>query len=68
MKYGQTKVALKVQSEAELLEIQKQADDREVVNFLARETEQSHKSAVLLAIGPDCEDDVNAITGHLKLY
>lgn len=65
--WGQMKVALKVNSEAELLSVKTEADNNNLVNYLYRDLDSSKNNATVLAIGPDSVDDINKVTGHLKL-
>lgn len=65
--WGQMKVALKVNSEAELLSVKAEADNNNLVNYLYKDLDSSKNNATVLAIGPDSVDDINKITGHLKL-
>lgn len=67
-RYGQAKIAVKVNDETELLAIQDAANKQNLVNCLARDPDSSKNNALILCIGPDSVDDINLVTGHLKLY
>ena len=69
-RYGQTKVALKVGSEAELLEIEAKAKAAGLVHYVvcdAGRTQIAAGSLTVCGVGPNSEDLVSSITGHLKL-
>jgi peptidyl-tRNA hydrolase len=61
------KVAVKVNSEVELLAVQNEADKNNLVNYLVRDSDKSKRNGLVLAIGPDSIEDINVVTGHLKL-
>lgn len=66
-----TKICVSCNSEAELLELAKQADDADLMHFLCKDAGLTEFGGVptytALAIGPATVDEVNKITGHLKL-
>jgi peptidyl-tRNA hydrolase, PTH2 family len=66
-----TKIVVSVDSEAELLELQKKAQEAGILNALITDcglTEfHNVPTNTCLAIGPDWPDKINEITGHLKL-
>ncbi|KAF3911441.1 hypothetical protein ABW20_dc0104602 [Dactylellina cionopaga] len=67
---GQAKIALKVDSEEELLMLQAQAMSLGLVAKVIRDagrTQIASGSATVLGIGPAPKSVVNQITGHLKL-
>ncbi|KAK6528264.1 hypothetical protein TWF281_009511 [Arthrobotrys megalospora] len=67
---GQAKIALKVDSEEELLTLQAQAMSLGLVAKVVRDagrTQIASGSATVLGIGPAPKSVVNQITGHLKL-
>ncbi|KAK6504858.1 hypothetical protein TWF481_006794 [Arthrobotrys musiformis] len=67
---GQAKIALKVDSEDELLTLQAQAMSLGLVAKVVRDagrTQIASGSATVLGIGPAPKSVVNQITGHLKL-
>jgi len=67
---GQAKVVVKANSEQELLDIEKKADDSGVTSYLvmdAGRTQVEPGSKTVLAIGPDLDENVDSLTGHLKL-
>jgi PTH2 family peptidyl-tRNA hydrolase len=69
-RWGQAKICVKVNSEAELLEIQQLADAIGVVSYVVQDagrTQIEAGSLTVLAVGPAPVDQVNQITGHLKL-
>lgn len=67
-----TKICLYVNSEEEMLELAKKADDLSVLNCLITDSGATEFHGVptitALAIGPDWASKVNAITKDLKLY
>ncbi|XP_065206451.1 probable peptidyl-tRNA hydrolase 2 [Planococcus citri] len=65
---GSAKIALKVNNEAELIAIKKKADEQDIINHMVLSENQSLKSALVLALGPDILPQINSVTGHLKLY
>jgi PTH2 family peptidyl-tRNA hydrolase len=69
-RWGQAKICVKVNSEAELLEIQQLADAIGVSSYVVQDagrTQIEAGSLTVLAVGPAPVDQVNQITGHLKL-
>ena len=67
---GQAKIALKVDSEDDLLTLQAQAMSLGLVAKVVRDagrTQIASGSATVLGIGPAPKSVVNQITGHLKL-
>lgn len=66
-----TKICLKCESEEELLELELQAKQAGMINCLI--TDAGHTvfdgvpTRTVLAIGPDEEEKINKLTGHLKL-
>lgn len=65
---SQPKIAVKVNDETELLAIQAAANNQNLVNCLVRDPDASKNNALLLCIGPDSVEDINLVTGHLKLF
>lgn len=61
------KVAVKVNSESELLAVKTETDKHNLVNYLVRSSDKSRQDALALAIGPDSIEDIDMVTGHLKL-
>lgn len=64
------KIVLKVDSEEELLEIKKKCDTEGIENKLICDeghTVFSEPTNTCLGIGPDFENKIDKITGHLKL-
>jgi len=66
-----TKICVSVDSEEELLNIYQQAKDASLIVSLITDAGLTEFGGVptntCIAIGPSWEDDVNKITGHLKL-
>jgi len=66
-----TKVVVSVNSEEELLELKKQADEKNIINALIQDVGKTEFDGVptytCLAIGPHDSEQINEITGHLKL-
>lgn len=66
------KVTLQVNSEEELLEIERKAKEAGLGVHVITDSGLTEFNGVptrtCLAIGPDEEDKINAVTGHLKLY
>jgi len=66
-----TKVAVSVESEEELLELQRKAEAAGLINALITDSGLTMFHGVptntVLAIGPDTYENIDAITGHLKL-
>lgn len=67
---GCAKICVKVESEQELMNIRKVANVRGLNYYLVHDagrTQIAAGSATVLAIGPALVDDIDALTGHLKL-
>jgi PTH2 family peptidyl-tRNA hydrolase len=69
---GQTKICLQIHSEEELLKLHKKAEEMGLrSNYItdAGRTEFNGVPTITsLAIGPNKSEDIDKITGHLKLY
>ncbi|XP_054165977.1 peptidyl-tRNA hydrolase 2, mitochondrial-like [Oppia nitens] len=68
---GQRKVVVKVDTEAELLEIEKEAKRAGLITSLIRDaghTQVPSGSKTVLGVGPGPQQLVDKVTGHLKLY
>ncbi|KAF0693674.1 Aste57867_15377 [Aphanomyces stellatus] len=68
--FGQTKVALKVESEADMLELAARAKELGIVHYVvvdAGRTQIAPDTKTVLAVGPAPIGDVDNLTGHLKL-
>ena len=68
--YGQKKVILSVEDVKELKELKQKADKLGLPNSLiidAGRTEIKQGTITCLGIGPDKEDKIDKVTGHLKL-
>lgn len=66
-----TKICLKVNSEAELLEVHKKCLEMNIPSSLIKDaghTVFDKPTLTCLGIGPFQSDDIDKITGHLKLY
>jgi PTH2 family peptidyl-tRNA hydrolase len=69
-RWGQAKICVKVNSEAELLEIEQLANALKLPNYLvadAGRTQIEAGSLTVLAVGPAPVAQINQVTGHLKL-
>ena len=67
---GMPKVVLKVNTEAELLKLQEQAQAETIPVYLvadAGKTVLSEGTITCLGLGPATEDELNTLTGELKL-
>lgn len=67
---GQTKIVVRVDSETELFDIFKQAKQAGLTVHLITDaglTEFKEPTNTCLAIGPNKTEDIDKITGHLKL-
>lgn len=66
-----TKICVSCNSEEELLALAEQAEDAELLHFICRDKGFTEFNGVptytALAIGPGPVDEINKITGHLKL-
>jgi PTH2 family peptidyl-tRNA hydrolase len=70
MNEGQKKVAVKVASEADLLELRRLAIVHRLPNALIRDagmTELPPGTITVVGIGPALADDIDKVTGNLKL-
>lgn len=69
--HGMTKICVRVESEAELLEIARKAQEGELTVHVITDAGHTEFGGVptrtCLALGPDEEEKIDAITGHLKL-
>lgn len=66
-----TKVCVRVDSEEELLQVHRDAEDAGLPCSLIKDaglTEFNEPTFTAVAVGPAWEDKVNKITGNLKLY
>ena len=67
---GMTKICVRVDSEAELLEIAQKAQDAGLTVHVITDAGHTEFAGVptktCLAIGPDEEDKIDAVTGNLK--
>ncbi|XP_077297167.1 peptidyl-tRNA hydrolase 2, mitochondrial-like isoform X2 [Arctopsyche grandis] len=68
---GQAKIALKVDSEEELMNIYNSAKKVGLVTSLIRDagrTQIAPNTKTVLGIGPASKNAIDFVTGHLKLY
>lgn len=69
---GQTKICLQVNSEQELLELDKKAKELGLRSHVITDAGRTEFGGVptktCMAIGPNKSEDIDTITGHLKLY
>lgn len=71
MTFGGTKITLRLDSEQELLSLEKKAKQLNVLTSVVRDAGQTQVapgSRTVIAIGPAPQTVLNEITGHLKLY
>lgn len=71
MTYGGTKITLKLDNEAELLRIEKEAKKLNLLTSVVRDagqTQVARGSRTVIAVGPAPQSVLNTVTGHLKLY
>jgi len=68
---GQTKICVSVDTEDELFEIAQQSKDMGVMFSVITDSGKTEFNGVatntVICIGPDFEDKIDKITGHLKL-
>ena len=70
MREGQKKVAVKVQSEEELTDLMREAVNQSLTYSIIRDagmTELPPGTVTVIAIGPAKADEINKVTGNLKL-
>jgi len=71
LEHGMTKICVRADSETELLEIAKKAQDAGLTVHVITDAGHTEFGGVptrtCLAIGPDEEDKIDAVTGNLKL-
>jgi PTH2 family peptidyl-tRNA hydrolase len=69
---GQTKICLVVNSEDELLELDSKAREMGLISNIITDAGRTEFNGVptktCMAIGPNKSEDINDVTGHLKLY
>ena len=69
---GQTKVCLQIHSEEELLNLDEKAKEMGLRSNIITDAGRTEFGGVptktCLAIGPNKDEEINKITGHLKLY
>ncbi|KAF5303281.1 hypothetical protein FQA39_LY10020 [Lamprigera yunnana] len=71
MQYGGTKITVKIDSEEELLELDKNAKLHDILSSIVRDAGQTQVAPgtrTVIAIGPAPRTELDKITGHLKLY
>ena len=67
---GMKKVVLKVETLKELIKVKQDAKDQGLVSCMIKDagmTELTPGTITCVAVGPDKEDKVDAVTGHLKM-
>lgn len=70
LKHGQKKVILKVSSLDELIDIEKKVNKSKLSYSLIKDAGLTHippGTITTLGIGPESEDKIDGITGHLKM-
>ena len=68
---GQRKVVVKVDTEEELLEVEREAVKAGLITSLIQDaghTQVSPGSRTVVAVGPGPQQVVDKVTGHLRLY
>lgn len=68
---GCAKITVKIDSEEELLELDKNAKLHDVLSSIVRDAGQTQVAPgtrTVIAIGPGPKSEIDKITGHLKLY
>ncbi|KAJ8973934.1 hypothetical protein NQ317_001140 [Molorchus minor] len=71
LRYGGTKITVRIDSEAEMLEIDRRAKENNVLSSIIRDAGQTQVAPgtrTVIAIGPAPKSILDTITGHLKLY
>lgn len=72
LKSGQTKICLQVNSEEELLELDRKAKEMGLRSSIITDAGRTEFNGVptktCMAIGPNKSEEIDKITGHLKLY
>lgn len=70
--HHQAKITVYVNSEEELLQLKQLAENAGLLHYLVTDHGRTEFNGVhtntVLAIGPDEDDKINPITGHLQLY
>lgn len=71
MRYGGTKITVRIDSEEELLELDKRARSMGVLTSVIRDAGQTQVAPgtrTVIAVGPAPKSLLQELTGHLKLY
>jgi PTH2 family peptidyl-tRNA hydrolase len=71
LRYGGTKIAVRIDSEQELLDLDKKARKMNVLSSIIRDAGQTQVAPgtrTVIAIGPAPKSVLDEISGHLKLY
>ena len=67
-----TKICVVVNSEEELLEVYNNAKNNGLISALITDSGLTEFNGVptntVVAVGPDCDEALKCVTGHLKLY
>ena len=67
---GQAKIVVKIKSEREMFQLQRKANEMKIPSHIvcdAGHTQVESGSNTVLVIGPDYDNRLNMVTGHLKL-
>lgn len=67
---GEAKIVVKIKSEREMFQLKQRAEQMNMITHIvcdAGHTQVAAGSNTVLAIGPDFENRLNMVTGHLKL-
>lgn len=68
---GGTKIAVRIDSEQELMQLNKRAKELNILSSVVRDAGQTQVAPgtrTVIAIGPAPKSVLDQITGHLKLY
>ncbi|KAJ3652526.1 hypothetical protein Zmor_018482 [Zophobas morio] len=71
LRFGGTKIAVRIDSEDELLELDEKAREMNVLSSIIRDAGQTQVAPgtrTVIALGPAPKTVLDKITGHLKLY
>ena len=67
---GEAKIVVKVSSEREMFQLKRRAEEMKMCTHIVQDagkTQIAAGSTTVLAIGPDFQNRLNQVTGHLKL-
>ncbi|XP_025834169.1 peptidyl-tRNA hydrolase 2, mitochondrial-like [Agrilus planipennis] len=71
LSYGGTKITVRIDSEEELLELDKKAKSAGILSSIIRDAGQTQVAPgtrTVIAVGPAPKSELDKVTGHLKLY